>query len=148
MWAVKKRGQWLQGPSLTAHYVITLTNHEWTNFKTCFLWKKEGNLRKCKVTKEFQVWLAKYRRVASRCCLPIWKVVGLSKDSYRYGQNTPMLIFENLKPVEKLKNRFSIIWSPSKVVLIFIFFYFSTGFRFSKITVEWSVHICRQLSLN
>ena len=29
------------------------------------------------------------------------------------------LIFENLKPVEKLKNHFSIVWTSLKVVLIF-----------------------------
>ena len=32
-----------------------------------------------------------------------------SKDSYRYGQNTPTLIFENLKPVEESKNHINII---------------------------------------
>ena len=31
------------------------------------------------------------------------------KDSYRYGRNTPTLIFENLKPVEKSKNHLNII---------------------------------------
>ena len=47
--------------------------------------------------------------------------VDWGKDSYRYGQNSEhsTLIFENLKPVEKSKNHFSIIWTSSKVVLIF-----------------------------
>ena len=40
----------------------------------------------------------------------------LIKDSYRYGRNTPTLIFENLKPVEISKNHFNIIWTSLKVV--------------------------------
>ena len=40
----------------------------------------------------------------------------LSKDSYRYGRNTPTLIFENLKAIEKSKNHFIIIWTSLKVV--------------------------------
>jgi hypothetical protein len=32
----------------------------------------------------------------------------LSKDSYRYGRNTPTLIFENLKSVEISKNHLNI----------------------------------------
>ena len=43
----------------------------------------------------------------------------LCKDSYRNGWNTPTLIFEDLKPVEISKNHFNIIWTSSKVVLIF-----------------------------
>ena len=40
----------------------------------------------------------------------------LLKDSYTYGRNTPILIFENLKPVDISKNNFNIIWTSKKVV--------------------------------
>ena len=91
-----------------------------------------------------------------------------------------IMIFENLKPVEKSKNHFNINWTSSNVVLSFKirrvrlqnwawlakflsltllilkinktfedvqmmvkwFFDISTGFRFSKISVECSIHIC------
>ena len=39
----------------------------------------------------------------------------LLKDSYRYGRNTPTLIFENRKPVEISENEFNIIWSSLSV---------------------------------
>ena len=34
------------------------------------------------------------------------KGIDVAKDSYRNGQNTPPLIFENLKPVEIIKKSF------------------------------------------
>ena len=43
----------------------------------------------------------------------------LLKDSFTYGRNTPILIFENLKPVEISKNHCNIIWTSQKVVQIF-----------------------------
>ena len=39
--------------------------------------------------------------------------LGLIKDSYRYRQNTPTLMFENLKPVEKSRNHLNVIWTSS-----------------------------------
>ena len=75
--------------------------------------------------------------------------INLVKDSYMNGRNTPTLIFEKLKPVEKFKKSFESLRVHLKshcpicpVPAEIFFFDFSTGFRFSKIRVECSIHIC------
>ena len=65
---------------------------------------KKGNYRKLKL--QFLLFLNKSRD-------------RLDKNSHRYGRNNPTLIFENLKPVEKSKNHFNILWTSLKIVYFF-----------------------------
>ena len=61
----------------------------------CFAKKPVGNLSN-KMT-NYQLCYQKGQGQRKKLLLKLQFTVDLFKDSYRYGQNTPKLIFENLK---------------------------------------------------
>ena len=71
----------------------------------------------------------------------IWKVLhGTIQRQLQIWTEHSTLIFENLKQVERSKIILASFEHLQK--LYWLIFYFSTSFRFSKISVECSVHIC------
>ena len=64
------------------------------------------------------------------------------KDSYRYGQSTPTLIFENLKPVEKSKNHFNIL------IILYSFYRCSNDFSISLLVSDFQRSVRECLDVN
>ena len=78
-----------------------------------------------------QNWLMRGKRHKCKCCTIVTHKPSIQGQLHIWMDHST-LIFENLEPAEKPKHHFSIS-----------FFYFPAGSRFSKISVECSVHVCR-----